>query len=514
MKISLVSEMRQIDKLAVTNYGIPEILLMENAGKASCDALRGLFDDLDGKIVCILAGSGNNGGDAFVAARHLANYGARVRIFLAGNPAHLTPSAALNRDIDLHMGIEVLPLEEEHDWDKLQVVLKLADAIVDGILGTGFKGELRDCTARLIRMVNAANKPVVAIDLPSGVDADSGTVAAEAVQAKVTVTLGLPKMGHFFCPGADCTGKLLVDPIGMPSSLLRDKSICQFVLDASLAAESLLPRARDVHKGTCGRILIIAGSRGMTGAAALASRAALRSGAGIVTLAVAESLHDIMEAKLTEVMTRPIPEIAPGILGETALHSLLELSAGYDTVLLGPGLGRDASTGSMVRSFAAQVDKPLVLDADAIYAYHEKPELLSQLQQIPVLTPHLGEMAGLLGVTVPELRESLLDITREAAKEYHAVFVLKSERTLVVYPDGRAYVSSGGNSGMATAGCGDVLAGTIAGLMKQAVPSRAPLAGVYLHSLAGDMAADQAAEGLIASDILEYLPKARMALKG
>ncbi len=510
MKIASVKEMREIDKRAIENYGMPEILLMENAGRAAATAFENHLGGVRGKKLCVLAGSGNNGGDAFVAARHLMNHGAKVKIFLAGNPAHLTASTALNRDIALRMGIEVHALESERDWDKLQVVLRFADGVIDGVLGTGFTGALRENIERLVQLVNEMHRPVLAVDLPTGVDADTGAVASSAIRAELTVTFGLPKFGHLLCPGEACTGKLLVDDIGIPAVLLEDETIRQFFLDEELAASVLLPRAIDAHKGSCGRILVLAGSRGMTGAAVLCSEAVLRSGAGIAVLAVPESLHDLMEIKLTEVMTIPMAEDAAGdgCFGLGDLSALLELSGRYDAVLLGPGLGRQPHTLQLVRDFAAQVKKPLFLDADAIYAFRGCADTLKELAFVPVLTPHLGEMAALLDVTVPELKESLLDITREAAKEYHAVFVVKSECTIVVYPDGRVFVTSTGNPGMATAGSGDVLAGAIAGLTRQTAAGLAPLAGVYLHGLAGDLAAKQNGRGLLASDILHRLPEA------
>ena len=245
----------------------------------------------------------------------------------------------------------------------------------------------------------------------------------------------------------------------------------------------------------------------------LCSEAVLKSGAGIATLATAESLHDLLEVKLLEVMTTPLPEVERGIIGLEALPVLLDLAEAYDCVLLGPGLGRHPDTLELVRTFAAEVKKPLLLDADAIYAFRGHADELRKLAYVPVLTPHLGEMAGLLEVSVPELKDALLDITREAAREYRAVFVVKSECTIVVYPDGMAFVTSKGNPGMATAGSGDVLAGTIAGLQQQASEGMAPLVGVYLHGLAGDLAAEQRGNGLVASDILYNLPAARQALE-
>ena len=417
MKVSLVKEMREVDRKAVEDYGISELVLMENAGHRTVEAVQELLGDLSEKNICVLAGSGNNGGDAFVAARHLANTGARVKVFFIGNAAHLTKSTAVNRSIVQNMELELHSLEGERSWDRLQVVLRFADVLVDGVLGTGFQGNLRPDIRRLVKLVNATGKPVVAIDIPTGVIADTGQVDEDAIQASCTVALGLPKPGHFLCPGGALSGTILVDDIGLPSALLQS-DISQSLLDDDLAATLLPARPIDAHKGTCGRFLVIAGSRGMTGAAALAAQAVLRVGAGTVTLAIPESLNELMEIKLTEVMTCPIPESQPGVLGgDKSLGVLLQMIDQYDAVLLGPGIGRQEAALELIRNLAEFTSKPLVLDADAIYAYRGHADQLKNCKQIPVLTPHLGEMAALLNTTVSDLRASLLELTRKAAMD-------------------------------------------------------------------------------------------------
>lgn len=291
MKIALAEEMRGIDRKAAETYGVEELVLMENAGHRAAEAVCDLLGKPAGKSVLVLAGMGNNGGDAFAAARHLANAGVRVKVFEIGELSHQKPSAAKNRAIDEAMGIERYALASDRDWDRLSVAMKFADLIVDGLLGTGFAGELRKPVLRLIELVNSAGRPVLSIDIPSGVASDTGAVTSVAIEAAATLTLGLPKPGHFFSPGAECTGKLLVDDIGLPPPLLSDDAIHQSLLDAELAKTLLPPRLQGVHKGMCGRVLVIAGSRGMTGAAYLSSLAALKAGAGLVTLAVPESLE-------------------------------------------------------------------------------------------------------------------------------------------------------------------------------------------------------------------------------
>ena len=514
MKIALSDEMRNIDKVTAEVYGLPELLLMESAGHRTAQAMASLLQGVRDKTICVLAGSGNNGGDALAAARYLHNMGAKVKVFITCEEAHLKPAAGRMEKTAAQMGLEIHKLEEDRDWNRLHLALKFTDAILDGLLGTGFKGELKKKILRLIEEVNEAGKKVLSIDIPSGVEADTGRISSVAVAADMTLTLGLPKVGHLLSPGTEMTGELIVDDIGIPQKLLQSDKIQQTLLDDSLAATLLPLRGHAVHKGDCGKILVIAGSLGMTGAAALAATSALRAGAGVVTLAVPESLQPLLAAQLMEVMVQPVPEKTAGIFGgEGALKSLLALADKHDAVLIGPGLGRAMETQELVRMFVSRVNKPLIMDADAIYAYRSQIDDLSKLPQVPVLTPHLGEMAGLLGVSVDDLRTSLLPIVREAAAEYQCILVVKSECTMVVYPDGMAFFTTKGNSGMATAGSGDVLAGTIAGLTMQTESGLAPLVGVYLHGLAGDIAYAEKGEALIAGDIREKLAGARQELR-
>ena len=512
MKIGLAEEMRSMDKAAIEQYGIPDSLLMENAGHAVALETVNVLGNVKGKIVSIIAGSGNNGGDALCTARHLEGFGATVKIFLLGNTEHMKPAAAIQWEISNKMGLEITILKDDRDWKKLQLTLKLSDLVVDGLLGTGFTGTLREETSRLIEFMNGCNLPILSIDIPSGVNSDTGAVESVAVKANATVGLALPKPGHYVSPGKMYTGKLIIDSIGMPSVLLTADSIRQQLLEKELVRNSIQPRSMDAHKGNCGRILVIAGSIGLTGAAAMASQAVLRAGAGIATLAIPDSLHDLMEVKLTEVMTVPVSEIEPGVIGMNALSELVKLSKGYDAVLIGPGLGRHEETMELVRKLITEISCPVILDADAIFAFTGEKEKLSECMHTPILTPHLGEMARLVGVQIPVLRSHLVSIARDTARACNAIFVVKSECTIIAYPDGRVFFNSIGNPGMATAGSGDVLAGTIAGLTRQVETEKAPLVGTYLHSLAGDLAAKEYGNGLIATDIIAMLPKARMEM--
>lgn len=511
MKVAFAKQMHDIDRSAVENYGLPELSLMESAGHCVFEATKNILGNVDKKNICILAGSGNNGGDALAAARYLSNAGARVKIFLIGDKDHRTASVNVQMRILRGMGIEMQLLDSDRAWERLQVTLRFCDAVVDGILGTGFSGQIRPNTLRLIRLVNAVKKITVAIDIPSGVEVDSGAVGEAAMQADCTVALGLPKVGHYVCPGASYVGKLIVDGIGLPASLLTDE-IHQTLVDDELALTFLPARPKDVHKGTCGKILIVAGSRGMTGAATLAAMSAMKVGAGLVTLATPESLNPIYEVKLTEVMTAPLDEVKVGIIGgDKASEKILDLAETVDAILIGPGLGRERETQSLVKKIVAELDKPLILDADGIYPFNGHADELKSCKQIPILTPHLGELSALLDIPVEKLRPALVQEVRRAAQEFRAIIVAKCETTVVGYPNGEIFISPLGNSAMATGGVGDVLAGTIAGLMKQT--PFAPLTGVWLHGTAGNLAAADKSEGLIASDVMNRLPDAIKKLR-
>ena len=312
MNIAFASDMRTIDERVVGEYGLPALALMENAGRRTAEETVSLIGSARGKSVCVFAGGGNNGGDAFAAARHLMNMGARVKLFFTGNEERLGDAARAMHDAVRAMGVEVRPLESDRDWDRLRVALRFADGVVDGILGTGVQGELRKPVIRLIEEMNAAGKKTLSIDVPSGVEADTGRIVSLAVQAHRTLALGLPKVGHFIGQGANYTGELLVDDIGIPRALLTGESLRQSLITQETVTKLLPVRRRDVHKGDCGRILILAGSVGMTGAAAMAAEAALRIGAGLVTLAVPERIYEILAAKLNEVMVVPLPDEGKG----------------------------------------------------------------------------------------------------------------------------------------------------------------------------------------------------------
>lgn len=514
MKIATAQQMREIDEQAINQYGIPEIVLMENAGVEVAKSIDQVIGKIAGKKICIFAGKGNNGGDGFVAARHLSNQGAKVKVYIIGDAQKIQGAARINLAILQKMRIEVVSVLSERDWDKVKIALALSDCLIDALIGTGFNCELRIEMEKIINMMNDASKPIVAIDLPSGVEANTGKVPVTAIKAVLTVSFGLAKVGLIFYPGAAYAGEILVADIGLPNVLLKGEHIKQNMINTSMVKRLFIKRLPDAHKGSCGKVLVIAGSIGLTGAAVLVSNAALRAGAGVVTLAIAQSLHDIVETKLTEVMTRPLPEVRKGVLGEAALSELLVLAKDYDVIEIGSGLGHDPQTLHLVREFVRQADKQFILDADAIHAYQGIGEQLRKAKIMPILTPHLGEMANLLNLPISEIKADLIGTARATAEKFNVIVVLKSARTVVAYPDGNVYINIRGNAGMATAGTGDVLAGVISGLFAQGLLSySAAVTGVYLHAFAGDLVAGSGMVGLIASDIVNVLPAARLGIE-
>lgn len=514
MKIVTIAEIKDIEKQAIEEYGIPSIVLMENAGSEAARQMGVIMGDLQNKKIAILAGKGNNGGDGYVIARHLYNQGAKVRVFLVGSKAEVVGDALINLEIIINMGMDVIEVVHDGDWDKVKIAMNFTDCLVDALVGTGFAGQLSGNMAQVVESINKANKLVIAIDVPSGLNADTGQISGIAVKAHHTITFSLPKQGLLLYPGATYAGDVSVADIGIPRKLLRDDNIKQNMITSHGIANMLMKRSPDAHKGSCGKALIIAGSKGLTGAAALTSNATVRAGAGLVTLGVAESLHDIMEIKLTEVMTRPLAEVVAGALGQGAVHDIQEMSLQSDVVAIGPGMGRHIDTLAAMRQLIKTAEKPLVLDADALYALVDHIDILTEVKAVPILTPHAGEMARLIGLTTDELEQDRVYITRQSAIDWGSIVVLKGARTLVAFPDGEVYINISGNAGMATGGTGDVLTGVIAAFIAQGLSSHeAALAGVYIHSLAGDIVAKGGMIGMTASDVIRALPAAIFAIQ-
>ena len=509
MKVVTAQEIRQIDRETIDHIGIPGAVLMEHAGSAVVRVLRQQFSEC--RHIAIVVGKGNNGGDGLVVARQLALAGQPVQIFLVSPIEAFAGDALTNLQIAQNLGLPITPILSESELKQSKTLITSSDLIVDSIFGTGLRGGVRGFTADVIECINETGKPVVAIDLPSGVAAETGLAEGTCIQATYTVTMGLPKRGNLIHPGASHTGRLEVADIGFPPSVIDAQDI-QINWTQPSDAERLLPaRPKHSHKGTYGRVFVAAASTGMTGAAALTSAGALRVGAGLVTLGTPKSLNPILEVKLTEVMTLPLPETAEGSLALEAKSHIIEAVERTRSVLaIGPGLSQHPETVALVHSLIRESDAPTVIDADGVNALSKSKDILSSLSPQTVLTPHPGEMARLIGGTVEALEYDRIGIAQQFAKAHNVTLVLKGAPTVVARGNGEVWINSTGNAGMATGGMGDVLTGLIAGLIAQKVsPFDAAVLGVYLHGLAGDIVAESIGmHGLMAGDVLNNVPAA------
>ena len=521
MKVVTAAEMRQIDQDTIEGIGIPGIVLMETAGSAIVRAIEQHYPTC--QRIGIFAGKGNNGGDGIVIARQLAHIGRDVRLFLVSPPDSFTGEAQTNLQIakNLELRIEEILTETEfYGTGTVPTTLASCELLVDAIFGTGLRGAVRDPIATIINAINELPTPILSVDLPSGLDADTGHPLGTCVRADRTVTIGLPKRGLLIHPGAELAGKLEVVDIGFPEPVIDARNIKVNWTTAAQAAQWMPPRPPFSHKGSYGRVLVVAGSTGMTGAAALASEAALRAGAGLVTLATPKHLNPILEGLLPEVMTLPLPETDAGSLAVSATSTILEFAEKTkSTLAIGPGLSQHPETVSLVHqlireNWEQKLDLRMVIDADGLNALAQVREIVSLLNSETVLTPHPGEMARLTKTPIPILEADRIGTAQQFASEHGVTLVFKGAPTVTSDPNGNLWINSTGNPGMATGGMGDVLTGIIAGLMAQGIPSESAAAlGVYLHGLAGDTTAEAIGmPGLTASDVLKSVPKAIFSL--
>lgn len=504
--------MQLMDQRAIQEFGVPGLTLMENAGRACADAITERFGPGQGKKALIVAGKGNNGGDGFVIARILAERGWETPVLLiaatdavagdaAANLARLRPETVISAPQGASGHAELF---------------RDATLVVDALLGTGVKNEVSGAYGEAIDMINAAGLPVVAVDIPSGVDAASGRVLGRAVRADLTVSFALPKLGNILHPGAGLCGRLIVADIGMPDAVLSDASGCEFV-DLACAKALFRPRAAVAHKGSSGNNLIIAGSAGKTGAAAMAANSAVRTGAGLVTLALPAGLNAILEVKSTEAMTLPVGREDATHLTAGTFAKLLKASRGKDVVALGPGVGTAPSTVYLVHSLVSSLPGPLVLDADGLNAVAAAPEWLSARRgRVTLLTPHPGEMARLTGLSVAQVEADRIGCAREFASRFQVHLILKGARSIIAAPDGSIAINGSGNPGMASGGMGDVLTGVVAALVGQGYPPfDACRLGAFVHGYAADLLAERkGTQGFNATDVQETLPEALSMLAG
>ena len=509
MKLVTAKEMKALDVQAQNDYAMPGILLMDNAAQAVAEAVHEALTALEGERVVIFCGGGNNGGDGLGAARWLQSYGVSVRAFIVGAALDAVQGdAALELAMFTKAGGRVEALSTEDDWVLAELAASKADVLVDALLGTGFHGELEGDVLRACELLNKSEKYILAVDIPTGVNADNGAVCEQAVRADHTVTMALVKTGLLLYPGREYCGDIELADISMPVKLVEEYQSDKYRLTDEIVRELLPLRKANAHKGDAGRVVICAGSPGYTGAAALASDAAVKAGAGLVSLYTPLSSRDVLAIKLTEVMVHGLLERMPGILGGGAASDVASSAEAADVLAIGPGLGTSESTQEAVRTILQKITTPVVIDADALTALAGHTEILAAMQAQKVLTPHPGEMARLTGLEIGEIEADRINVAKKYAEEWQAIVVLKGAPTVIGCPNGTVYVNSTGNSSLATGGSGDVLTGIIAGLAAQEISlQEAAICGVYLHGLAAELTGIDI--GLAAGELAALLPQAR-----
>lgn len=505
-------QIRQADEQTIQHYGIPSIVLMENAASGLVDAMMNKYPDA--RKILVLAGKGNNGGDGLAAARQLHNRGLDVEVLLFATLGSLKGDAGRNLRIARRMGVPVTSIRSARQFENSVDRMLSAQVIVDALFGTGLSKPLTGLYAEVVATLNALRVPVVSVDVPSGLSGSSGEIIGPAVIARLTATFGALKVPHVFPPASDYAGEVVVVDIGIPYEVLEGISQME-ILSGEEFAPLLAPRPRDAHKGTFGHVAIVAGSRDKPGAAAMAALSAYRVGAGLVTVV---SVPEVIRTTIgihPEVMGLHMPEDGEGHIHSDALPTLLEFCDDRDAVLIGPGLGTSEPVQDMIRTFVMGLTRPAILDADALTAFSGKLSRLTERKAPTVLTPHPGEMGRLTGKSTEKVQQDRVSTVRDACIRSKAVTLLKGFQTLVAVPGGKVFVNPTGNPGMATGGTGDVLGGMIAGFAAQGhSPDVAALLGTFFHGLAGDAAAEEKGEAsLTAGDVADYIPRAFQWLK-
>jgi len=515
MIILSASESRELDRLSQTVYGIPSYTLMRRAGEAVADAVMREFGEAARDGVIVIAGKGNNGGDGLVAARKLFTSGISTRVVLLARAGNLKGDAARAYAdlIGLSGQAQSMAIDEALDEASAAAAVNRQPfgVAIDAIFGTGLNAEVRGAAAAAIDVLNTSGKPVVAIDIASGLDSDTGAVLGVAVKTALTVTFGYAKYGHLSYPGAEQTGALQIADIGFAAEAMRQLAPRGRYVERAEAAPVVPRRVPNTHKGVYGHPLIIAGSRGKAGAALIASRGALRMGAGLVTTAIPQEVAAIVASGQIELMTEPLPDRDGHCAGAAATERLVGLIKGKDAIVIGPGLGLSPETIELLRwaVYDSQPDRPMLIDADGLNAIAECGTNILKAARGPiVLTPHPGEMARLLGISSADVNSNRIGAARRLMEMTGAVVLLKGARSVIAAPDGKVIINSSGNAGMATPGMGDVLSGMVGALLGQKMaPAKALMLGVYIHGYAADRLAQRMGPyGFLAGDLADELP--------
>jgi ADP-dependent NAD(P)H-hydrate dehydratase / NAD(P)H-hydrate epimerase len=514
MRVLNSSQMREADRRTIEEIGIPSIVLMENAGRQVVAAIEASFEDLAERHVAVLCGRGNNGGDGFVVARTLLHRGIDVSVFVLGVVAEIRGDARINLEILGRLGLTVVEIADGQTWELHFSEISSCDLIVDALFGTGLRTPLQGMLETVVADINGSGIPVIAVDLPSGMSADTADLIGDAIEAAVTVTLGAPKLPLVLPPAEMQAGDIIIADIGIPDDVFDTVDGPRIELLTRAQMRPLVqPRPLDSHKGDYGHVLVIAGAQGRSGAAHLTAMGALRSGAGLVTIATPAWCQAVLAAMAPEYMTEALGAAEDGGIPLTDLERLLDRA--HDVIAVGPGLGTAPSTVRFVHALVERAGVPLVLDADALNAFAAEPDRLAGSEgRNVIITPHPGEFARLAGVTTADVQAHRLDLARSFATSHRVYVVLKGHRTIIATPDERVFINPTGNAGMASGGMGDVLTGIVAGWLGHLLDAEvACKLGVFLHGAAGDLA--EAAEGevaLTASDVLAHLGDAVLEL--
>lgn len=522
MKVTTADEMRTIDSETINTYGIPGVVLMERAGLSVAFRVKELARRCE---VIVLSGRGNNGGDGFVVARNLHNDGWDVRVFVTVKPKDLKGDALLHYKIAVKYGVQIKPIEDL--LIRQQTIFKPHSIVVDALLGTGLSKDVTGLLSDVMDIVNASGRPVFSVDIPSGISSDNGQIMGNAVKARYTITFGLPKRGHLVHPGAEYSGRLFVEHIGFPKKLIHSEKLNVELLEKKTLYPIIPERHSYSHKGRYGHVLIVAGSRGKTGAALMAAKACLKTGAGLVTLGVPESLAEVFQSRVTEEMTLILPDKGNGTLSGEAARSILDfLHRTAHLLTIGPGIGTSVEITRVMKELIKKSSSPIIIDADGINALRGERGILAKANVPVIVTPHPGEMARLLQDKTGAQKGSHLQkpdsgilkgIERDRintalsfSRDTKTHLVLKGVPTIIATPDNNAFINATGNPGMAKGGAGDVLTGMIAGFLSQTMnPVSASILGVFMHGLAGDIAASvKGLHSVMATDIMDKIPDA------
>ncbi len=508
MQIVTASEMQQMDRETIESFGLPGRVLMENAGRGVIDVMVKSFPDIGNKRIGIITGRGNNGGDGFVIARYLSGMGAFVTVYLISDRTAVKGDAAANLKLLDVLKVPVIEISDSESLTRHQTAMNHQQIWVDALLGTGLNAAVKGLFRAVIESVNSRNRPVIAVDIPSGLNADTGMICGACIQAHTTVTFGFPKIGHILFPGAAFTGRLETIDIGIPTHIVQGVKPVHHILTPETIERAFSHRPPTSHKGTAGHVLVVGGSTGKAGAAVMCGLGALRSGAGLVTLAIPESLNAIIQSRIPEIMSAPMNGRKEGIWDVSLCDGIRKQLQGKKCLAVGPGMGAFPETQELVFEILHGLSLPAVLDADGLNCICGHLDVLKGLKAPAILTPHPGEMSRLTGLSISDIQADRIGAAGRFARAHGVHLVLKGARTVIAHPDGTVYINLTANPGMAAGGMGDVLTGVIAGLLAQGLsPDAAARTGVYLHGKAADaLCSTRGPFGFLASEVAAALP--------